>query len=922
MCSLNVFSKAYQRFKPTKRKYSPGNSFLFLCILHFFCVAEFHRLDLYDAQGNHLQFVTFEYDQTGKCISRSVFMSDSTFTHRTQLIYDPQGKVSREISFNFNDDTVMTCDLSYGDKTTFNTKDQFKLLTFGAPLSVSGSSPEYEILQGSNTLNKLSYIQQDNMVSRVDVKSPSGEQLFFGQFRYPETPVKHNPNRKTIQPAISGTSHNRVEYQLELQRKSFVKCELITLSGRHIKNLLNRELPKGTHKGSVRLDHPNFRMAAGMYLLNLTVNGTSVAQSRFLQQRGYNSSRTNITTRYAPVNQNIKAENISFDPSTSAAPPSFIFEALAINRDLSTPNKPKYLSPSELSVSPDKKTLYVAEQTGKTISLVNVLENRVIKRISLPNEPTGIVLSREGSKALVTCASDRWPAGIVAVVNLDGGSVESRIPVGHGARSPVISPDGSTLYVCNFFDNDISVIDIAAGKETRRIPVIREPYIARLTPDGTVLVVANSLPDQKATDDPPVSCQVSLISTSDNTINTSLHLFDGSHSTFGLAISPDGKYAFISHLVAKYTIPATRIDFGWVHTNNISIVDIKAQKVINSICLDRSSRGFGNPWGLVCSEEGKHLCVAHAGSNEISIIDLPYFISKAQEPKDHSSDFSVLINTTANVRRKEIPVSVKNPRALAVVDDILYTAGYFSDSLEYFNLDLTSTSSPLGKIALGPHQPMTTERIGESYFYDAKICLQNWQSCHSCHPFTRPDALNWVLGGGNNTPKNAKSMLYSWWTPPTQWSGRVRTHAQESIRAGIQVELFRHPEEWIAVPLDTFFMNMRAVPSPNLVKGRLSEAAQRGKNLYYQGKIDCRYCHGGPLFTDNLWHNAGVIDPYDVNNQWVTPNLIEAWRTAPYGHIGSYEKIEDIMKLPNHSNAGEVLSSDEFNDLVQYILSL
>ena len=57
-----------------------------------------------------------------------------------------------------------------------------------------------------------------------------------------------------------------------------------------------------------------------------------------------------------------------------------------------------------------------------------------------------------------------------------------------------ISPDGSRLYVCNRFTNDVSVIDLAAGKELARVPAVREPIAAAVTPDGKSVFVANHLP--------------------------------------------------------------------------------------------------------------------------------------------------------------------------------------------------------------------------------------------------------------------------------------------------------------------------------------------------------------------------------------------------------------------------------------------
>ena len=52
--------------------------------------------------------------------------------------------------------------------------------------------------------------------------------------------------------------------------------------------------------------------------------------------------------------------------------------------------------------------------------------------------------------------------------------------------APVLSPDGKTLFVCNRFNNDISVLDLETGKEQCRIPVQREPVAAALTPRRAV----------------------------------------------------------------------------------------------------------------------------------------------------------------------------------------------------------------------------------------------------------------------------------------------------------------------------------------------------------------------------------------------------------------------------------------------------
>jgi cytochrome c peroxidase len=122
------------------------------------------------------------------------------------------------------------------------------------------------------------------------------------------------------------------------------------------------------------------------------------------------------------------------------------------------------------------------------------------------------------------------------------------------------------------------------------------------------------------------------------------------------------------------------------------------------------------------------------------------------------------------------------------------------------------------------------------------------------------------------------------------------------------------------VPLDTFLMRLKPVPSPHLVKGRLSASAVRGKAAFV--KVQCNYCHPAPLYTDMKFHDAGVADAFDANTQWDTPSLNEGWRTSPYGHLGSYDKMEDIVVLPGHSSEASKLTSQELLDLMEFLQSL
>jgi cytochrome c peroxidase len=308
-------------------------------------------------------------------------------------------------------------------------------------------------------------------------------------------------------------------------------------------------------------------------------------------------------------------------------------------------------------------------------------------------------------------------------------------------------------------------------------------------------------------------------------------------------------------------------------------------------------------------------------------------------------------------RRVKLPEGDLGPRAVAVVGHMAYTANYFSDTLTA--IDLSNTNSRPESIPLsesGPRNPRAEAdlaRKGEFYFHDATICFQGWQSCASCHPGeARADGLNWdLLNDGIGNPKNTKSLLLAFQTPPAMWLG-VRETAQTAVRSGIKHILFTEQPEGVAAAIDEYLKSLKPVPSPFLVPGskfkvrnsksnvpspkstvvsqntadgwRFSAAAERGKAMFE--RAGCAECHSGPLFTDLQRYDVGTRRAFDrPTDEFDTPTLVELWRTAPYLHDGSAATVREVVTTRNHHDRhGKTsdLTSQEIDDLCAYLLSL
>ncbi|MBT3191322.1 MAG: c-type cytochrome [Verrucomicrobia bacterium] len=572
-----------------------------------------------------------------------------------------------------------------------------------------------------------------------------------------------------------------------------------------------------------------------------------------------------------------------------------------------------YLSPSELVADEAAQLLYVAESSAGRIGVIDLTSDTLVGSIDLPNNPSGLTLSADGATLYVTAGI---ATGVVHVVDTASNQLLKSITVGHSPRSPVWA-SSNRLYVCQQFDNAVSVVDLTLDSVAGSIPVLREPFGATLTSDGSKLLVANLLPHQASTADHSAA-SVSVIDTASGTVDQHILLAPGSHSPRGVAISPDGHYAVVAHTLGRYRIPTTQIFRGWVNTSALSIIDLTSMTLASTVLLDDLDLGAANPWGMAFASDGSVLSIAHAGTHELSAIDWPALLTKlALNPGDHSVDLTFLVGL-----RRRIPLPGKGPRDVVMVGSNVYAATYFSASVAV--ADITPGQEYAAhEIAIGWKKPRDAVRQGQFYYYDARLSAQQWQSCTSCHPGTRNDGLNWdLLNDGFGNAKNTKSMLHAHETAPTTITG-IRANAEVSVLAGLRYSHFVNHTNAENVEINAFLRAQRPVPSPHLKNGALSAAAVRGQALFTS--TGCMGCHNGPYLTDQALHDVGTGIGREAGTHFDTPTLIEVWRTGPYLYDGRAETMRDVLTTFNPAGkhgSTSGLSEAELDDLEAYINSL
>jgi len=612
-------------------------------------------------------------------------------------------------------------------------------------------------------------------------------------------------------------------------------------------------------------------------------------------------------------------------------------------------DKLDWLGPWDLAVSPDESELAVVLRDSGQVAWVDLKTLKPVRRIDLDEastEPLAAVYSPCGSKLYVACAG---PKSTIVTLDAKTGEKLGRASAGHTACDLAIAPDGRRLYAACRFDNRVDVLEIdsdgIAGKVVGRWPAPREPIAIAIAPNGKMLAAANHLPVGPSNRF-FIGGIVSVYKTESGR-RADVQLPNGTMNLRGICISPDGRFVFATHILGNYELVPSQVENGWTNTNVVSVINLsgKTLSLVNTAGTDDSYEGAANPWGIAMTDDASRLCVAHAGSNELSVIDTAKFYrrlsirSDAPPPTDELTfvasddsdsryvqggvagvlhDFSLMLGLRYRVR-----FAGRGPRAVVTVGGRAIAAEYYSDTLSVVTIEGIDPLRDIGpaptQIALGPPPKTNQVRRGEMLFNNAIICRQHWQSCASCHPDARSDCLNWdLMNDGVGNPKNTKSMLLSHRTPPAMATG-VRPSAEVAVRSGLFHILFADRPESEAAEIDAYLKSLRPVPSPRLVDSRLSEAALRGQELF--DEIGCARCHPAPLYTDKFLHKIEKPQSFSPDTRLDTPTLIETWRSAPYMHDGRYGTIRELIEDGEHGKT-EKLSESQVDDLVEFVESL
>ena len=295
--------------------------------------------------------------------------------------------------------------------------------------------------------------------------------------------------------------------------------------------------------------------------------------------------------------------------------------------------------------------------------------------------------------------------------------------------------------------------------------------------------------------------------------------------------------------------------------------------------------------------------------------------------------------------------------------------------------------------ALPIDYPLSYERIelGRRLFHDALLSRDNSISCFSCHRPENAFADDQPLSTGIDQQigrRNTMPLVNLAWKNNFFWDGRTSTLREQALVSiqnasemdaslpEIEKKLSSHPAypslfkgaygsreitaARIGIAIEQFILSQTSFDSrfDRAIKGNiaLSEIEQRGLELFFtehdprrqQYGADCFHCHGGPLFSDQDFHNNGLSLTKDHGlaevtqrdsdiGKFSTPSLRNIDHTAPYMHDGRFPTLEAVLEhyrsgiqrsptldpnLAKHPAPGIPLSDADIAALVAFLKTL
>jgi len=592
-----------------------------------------------------------------------------------------------------------------------------------------------------------------------------------------------------------------------------------------------------------------------------------------------------------------------------------------------------YVSPYNLAITEDGDRLYVVGQESNEVVVVDPRAGKVLEKIGVGERPHSIVLGKDGKTGYV---SNQWADNIYRI-DLETGQVTDTMKTGSGPAGMVISPDGEFLWCANSYSSDVSVIDLKTDQERRRLKAGNNPVSAAMTPDGSGVYVSSRRSLKVPYLTSPVT-EMTVMETRNQHVSDR-KMFRNAYIMENVRVTPSGDLAISTLIRPKNLIPAVQIERGWMMTHGIGIIERKENGRVVQLLLDEPNAFNPDPFGLAISPDGKRAYVSHSGNNMVSVIDLDEIRKLLEESTDEQlAIYANHLGISSRYVIGRISTG-SNPKGLVLSPDgrTLYVAERLSDHVAVINTETLALEDSIW--LEGPKRRTVARygrqvlNNAKGTFQNQYACY----TCHpDAHEDGLVYNMAAVDMGRNLV--NVQTLRDIGDIPPYKWNGKNQTiYKQDGMRFSTvltRTEAFTHEElDALVAYITTGNKN-----PPNLrynPNGELTEAQQRGKDIFYRTHDNfgneipeanrCYTCHPPPNFTNLQLSDVGTLGDLDDTIMFDVPQLNNVYESPPYLHDGKAATLEEIWTKFNpddqHGVANDMMKN-QLNDLVEYLKSL
>lgn len=379
------------------------------------------------------------------------------------------------------------------------------------------------------------------------------------------------------------------------------------------------------------------------------------------------------------------------------------------------------------------------------------------------------------------------------------------------------------------------------------------------------------------------------------------------HNIRDLALSADGKQIQIAHQIldAYRSTTTDHVFWGSVLKNvirsrtvaSLSNTDNEysdAGDLYQAEPLGHPGSATGDPSAVLCAVGGQTI-VTLAGIDEVAI------------RKSDASPFERL-----EVGRRPSAVTADAQGKFAFI------ANTSDDSVSVLDLTRREISTT---IPLGPAVERDLVARGEELFFDAKLSLDGWFSCQSCHTDGHSNGLmNDNFGDGSTgSPKRILTLGGVGETAPWAWNGGSETLTAQLRKSVLNTMQGENVSDEQLAALAAYIKTLPTPPGIDTARGTVNAVLVKQGRAVFE-KHACTNCHAGAELTTPAVYDVGVHDDRG-GLEFNPPSLRAVSQRTKFFHDNRADSLEAVFK--EHKHPGEnKLTDRESQLLLHYLRSL